>query len=94
MNFVMKVKIIATIWADVDISPPEIIDSDTIGDYKAELDSVLHNNSLDVISVDVPYEEIEINSVEPYDDGVEKYSDILNKWQPEYERRMNEITKA
>lgn len=90
----MKVKIITTIWADIDIPPPEAINSDTIGDYKAELDSVLHNNSLDVISVDVPYEEIRIDSVEPYDDGVEKYGDILNKWQPEYERRMNEITKT
>ena len=90
----MKVKIIATIWADVDISPPEVIDSDTIGDYKAELDSVLHNNSLDIISVDVPYEEIEINSVEPYEDGVDEYGNMLNKWQSEYERRMNEITKA
>ena len=94
MNFVMKVKIIATIWADVDVSPPAAIDSDTIGDYKAELDANMHNEAGNCVKFDGHWEEIEINSVEPYEDGVEKYGDILNKWQPEYERRMNEITKT
>lgn len=72
----MKVKIIATIWADVNISPPEVINSDTIGDYKAG----------DCINFDGSWEEIEINSVEPYEDGVEEYGNILNNWQPEYNK--------
>ena len=94
MNFVMKVKIIATIWADFAEISPNVIDADTIGDYKTELDAILHNEALNCIHIDGDYEEIEINSVEPYEDGIDVYGDILNKWQPEYEKRMNEITKA
>lgn len=82
----MKVKIIATIWADVNISPPEVINSDTIGDYKAELDANMHNEAGDCINFDGSWEEIEINSVEPYEDGVEEYGNILNNWQPEYNK--------
>ena len=54
----------------------------------------MHNEAGACINFDGHWEEIEINSVEPYEDGVDEYGDILNKWQPEYERRMNEITKA
>lgn len=81
----MKVKIIATIWADVDNIPiPEVINSDTIGDYKAELDASLHNKASDYIKFDGHWEEIEINSVEPYEDGVDDYGNILNSWQSKY----------
>ena len=34
----MKVKFIATIYADITVYPDEFINSDTIGDYKAQLD--------------------------------------------------------
>ena len=88
MNFVMKVKIIATIWADVDISPPQVIDSDTIGDYKAELDANMHNEAGDCVKFDGPWEEIEINSVEPYDDGVDDYGEMLDKWVKEYPKQI------
>lgn len=82
----MKVKIIATIWADVNVSPPEVINSDTVGDYKAELDANMHNEAGECINFDGIWEEIEINSVEPYEDGVEEYGNILNNWQPEYNK--------
>ena len=74
----MKVKIIATIWANVNISPPEVINSDTVAN--------MHNEAGDCVKFDGHWEEIEINSVEPYDDGVEEYGNILNKWQPEYNK--------
>ena len=79
----MKVKVITTILMDIPVYPPTIIDSDTVGDYKAELDYVLHNEALEHITTNVPYEEIEINSVEPYDEGVEDYGEILNNWKHE-----------
>lgn len=87
----MKVKIIATIWADVDVSPPEAIDSDTVGDYKAELDANMHNEASDCVKFDGYWEEIEINSVEPYEDGIEEYGKLLNNWQSEYKKRMEII---
>lgn len=80
----MKVKIIATIWADINVYPPEVINSDTVGDYKSELDANIHNQAGDCINFNGKWEEIEVNSVEPYEDGVDEYGDILNKWQSKY----------
>lgn len=85
----MKVRIDITIWGDIgNITPPDVLNSDTVGDYKAELDSVIHNNSLDHVKFNGPWEEMSINAVAPYDEGVNEYGNILNKWQPEYTRRM------
>ena len=46
----------------------------------------MHNEAGDCINFDGNWEEIEINSVEPYEDGVEEYGNILNNWQPEYNK--------
>ena len=82
------VKIQATIYAHVEFHKPPVIDSDTIGDYKAELDSVLHNAALNHILTEFDnFQEIVIDSVQPNYDGVEEYGDILNSWQEEYNER-------
>lgn len=84
----MKVKIIATIWAEINVTPPEILNSDTVGDYKAELDANMHNEAGECIDFDGQWEEMEINSVEPYEDGVDDYGDILNEWVKEYPKQI------
>lgn len=92
----MKVKIIATIVADIDIFPDDVINSDTIGDYKAELDCDIDNGALWYLRNRLKRaDDIIIMSSEPYDgEGIEEYGKLLNNWQPEYERRINEITEV
>lgn len=76
-----------TIHAEIEIYKPPVIDSDTIGDYKAELDSALYNAALDHITSEYDgYQEIVIDSVQPEYDGIEEYSKILNEWADEYEK--------
>lgn len=82
------VKIQATIYAHVKFFKPPVIDADTIGDYKAELDSALQNASLDHLITEFKnFQEIVIDSVQPEYDGVEEYGNILNNWQEEYNER-------
>ena len=91
----MKVKIIATIWADVNISPPEVINSDTVGDYKAELDCNVDNAALDYLAQNLSgSDDIRIVSVEPFDTGVEEYGNILNNWKKEYNKQMKKYEKT
>lgn len=80
------VKIQATIYAHVEFFKPPAIDADTIGDYKAELDSALQNASLDHLVTEFKnFQEIVIDSVQPEYDGIEEYGNILNNWQEEYD---------
>jgi hypothetical protein len=83
------VKIQATIYAHVEFFKPPVINSDTIGDYKAELDSALHNAALNHILTEFDkFQEISIDSVQPEYDGVEEYGNILNSWQKEYNEKI------
>lgn len=85
----MRVKIIAEIIADVKVFPDDVVNSDTIGDYKAELDCNVANDSLDYLTNHLKnYDSITIVSAIPEDDGIDEYSNILNNWQPEYTQRM------
>ena len=86
----MKVKIVAEIWADIEVWPDDVVNSDTIGDYKAELDSNVGNGALIYLSdrLGKDYEEIKIIAAEPYEDGIDSYGTLLNNWQPEYTERM------
>lgn len=89
----MKVKFIATIVADIDVFPDDVINSDTIADYVTQLNCDIDNGALWYLSNRLKRsDDIVIMSSEPYDDeGIEEYGKLLNNWQSEYERRMNEI---
>lgn len=88
----MKVKIIATIWGDLkDIKCPDVINSDTIGDYKAELDATIHNKASEKVFFTGAWEDMQINSVEPYDDGIEEYGLILDSWMNTYPEEVKRI---
>lgn len=86
----MKVKFIATIVADIDVFPDDVVNSDTIGDYKAELDCNIDNAACTYLAHNLPNaEDIIINMAEPeYYEGIETYSKLLNNWKLEYERIM------
>lgn len=91
----MLVKINATIYAKVEVFPPDVLNSDTVGDYKAELDCALQNDALEHIwNMDKPLQEVVINSVEPYDsEGVEEYGNLLNNWESEYKKKKLKLLK-
>lgn len=90
----MKVKFIATIIADIDVYPDDVCNSDTIGDYKAELDCDIDNAALYYLSNNLDASDITINMAEPeYYEGIEQYSQLLNNWDPEYKERMKKYEK-
>lgn len=84
----MKVKIIAEIVTDVWVYPSDVLNSDTVGDYKAELDCDITNSSLQYLIDKGIKGDITILSAEPCDDGVDQYKEILNNWHPEYHQRI------
>lgn len=84
----MLVKCIVEIVTEVDVIPDDVCNSDTIGDYKAELDCSIGNDALHYLSRKFPKSDIVVHSSEPWGEGVEEYGKILNNWRPEYERRM------
>ena len=86
----MKVKIITEIITDVWVHPSDVLNSDTVGDYKSELDCDVINSSLQHLIDKRINGDITILSAEPYEDGVDQYKEILNNWHPEYYQRMRE----
>lgn len=85
----MIVKIIAEIVADVDVFPDDVLNSDTVGDYKSELDCDVGNASLFYLSQYLPQPtDIKILSAQPDDEGIEEYNQILNNWQQEYNEHI------
>lgn len=75
----MKVKFLTTIYADIKVYPDDFNNSDTIGDYKAQLDSDLVNAALSHI-VNIKAEDIIIETAEPYDEGIDEYGKLLEDW--------------
>ena len=85
----MKIKAIVEISVDTEFFTDDVLNSDTIGDYKAQLDCDVANGILYHFMNNIPnVEEIKILSTEPYDEGIEEYGNYLNKWQEEYNKRM------
>lgn len=86
----MKVKILAEIYTNVDVFPDDVCNSDSIGDYKAQLDCDVGNAALHLLAYRLPPDsDIEIIATEPAEEGVDEYGDLLNRWQSEYNKKMN-----
>lgn len=84
----MKVKIIATVIADINVFPDDVLNSDTIADYVTQLNCDIGNAALEYLSNHLKNVDIEINMAEPeLYDGIEEYSKLLNNWQSEYNER-------
>lgn len=84
----MLVKIVAEIITEVSVYPEEILNADTIGDYKAELDCNVGNDSLDYLAHHLPGSDITILSAEPVEEGIEEYGAYLSEWVREYPKRI------
>lgn len=83
----MKVEIIAKIITDIEVIPDCVINSDTISEYKNELDCNIGNSSLDYLSDKLEYfDEIHVLSAKPSYD--EEYDNLLNSYQKEYDNKM------
>lgn len=86
----MKVKIIAEIYTNVDVFPDDVCNSDSIGDYKAQLDCDVGNAALHLLANKLPYDsDIEIIATEPAEEGIDEYGEFLNRWQSEYNKKMS-----
>lgn len=91
----MKVKIIAEIYTNVYVFPDDICNSDSIGEYKAQLDCDVSNAALHLLADRLPYDsDTEIISTEPAEEGIDEYGDLLNKWPEEYKRRMKRYERS
>ena len=91
----MKLTILAELSLDIPVFPDDVINSDTIGDYVTELNCCLGNDALIYLSSKLSEaEEIKILSTHPYDDGVEKYENLVNHWESEYIRKNHENTST
>lgn len=89
----MKLTILTELSIDIPIFPDDVINSDTIGDYVAELNCGLGNNALIYLSNKLSEaEEIKILSAHPYDEGVAEYENLVNNWESEYTRKNHENT--
>lgn len=85
----MEIRINATFFVDIPIFAPDIINSDSIGEYKAELDCEIANSALVYLSQNIPDSDIKINSaVVDSIFAIEEYGDLLEKWVTEYPKRF------
>ena len=91
----MVVKCLVELILPVDVFPDDPINSDTIGDYKAELDCCMGNAVLYLLADKLKHTQadIKIEACEPYDTGVEDYGKILNNWQSQYNESMERFLK-
>lgn len=90
----MVVRAIVEIVTEIDVYPDDVINSDTIGDYKAELDCSVGNAMLDHLSTNLKHADIKIEFTEPHDTGVEVYGNLLNEWGTEYKKRMKKYESS
>ena len=91
----MVVKCLVELILPVEVFPDDPINSDTVGDYKAELDCCIGNAVLHLLSDKLKHTQadIKIEACEPYDTGVEDYSKFLNNWQSQYKESMERFLK-
>ena len=89
----MLVKIVAEIITEVSVVPEDVLNADSIGDYKAELDCNVGNDALDYLAQHLPGADITIFSAEPVCEGIDEYSTHLNKWVKEYPKRIAKYEK-
>ena len=85
----MRVKVIAEIDFNISVFPDDVINYDTIGEYKEALDCEVGNSALHQLDHLMPHgTDIEIISAEPIEEGNDEYSEFLNRWQSEYNKKM------
>jgi hypothetical protein len=83
----MKLKVILETYINCDVYPDEYVNSDTREEYKEQLQCDIGNDALEAIwrsrMCDIS-EECKIISVEPYEEGIDEYNNLINGWHNEY----------
>jgi hypothetical protein len=83
----MKLKVILETYIDCDVYPDEYVNSDTREEYKEQLQCDMGNDALEAIwrsrMCDIS-EDCKIISVEPYEEGIDEYNNLVNGWHNEY----------
>lgn len=83
----MKLKVTLETYIDCDVYPDEYVNSDTREEYKEQLQCDMGNDALEAIwrsrMCDIS-EDCKIISVEPYEEGIDEYNNLVNGWYNEY----------
>lgn len=83
----MKLKVTLETYINCDIYPDDYTNSDTREEYKEQLQCDMGNDVLEAIwqkRMCEISEECKIISVEPYEEGIDEYNELVNGWHNEY----------
>ena len=89
----MDIKFNVTFCVDTPINIPDVINSDTIGDYKAKLDCAIGDAAMNLLMYCNMKGSFLLNSAEPANDSIEaieEYGKYLEYWINEYPKRLAE----
>lgn len=93
----MEIIFNVTFCTDVPINPPDIINSDTLGDYKAELDCAIADAAMNFLLEKHYKGDIILNFVEPANDSQEaigEYGEYLENWIEEYPKIISKYESS
>lgn len=93
----MDIKFNVTFCVDTPINIPDIINSDTIGDYKAELDCAIGDAAMNLLLNCNINGSIMLNSAEPANDSIEaieEYGKYLENWIIEYPKLIKKYESS
>ena len=83
----MKLKVTLETYINCDVYPDEYVNSDTREEYKEQLQCDMGNDALEAIwrnrMCDIS-EDCKIISVEPYEEGIDEFNNLINGWYNEY----------
>ena len=89
----MEIRFNVTFHVDTPINVPDIINSDTIGDYKAELDCAIGDAAMNLLMYCNMKGTFMLNSAEPDNssqEAIDEYGKLLENWINEYPKRLAE----
>jgi hypothetical protein len=91
----MKIKVLLETYIDTKhFSVPDILNADTLNDYKEELNAEMLNDSLEEIwqcPMRELSEDCKIISVEPYEEGIDEYNKYCDNWENNYQKELNKF---
>lgn len=93
----MDIKFNVTFCVDTPINIPDIINSDTIGDYKAELDCAIGDAAMNLLMYCNMKGTFMLNSAEPANDSIEaieEYGKYLENWITEYPKLIKKYESS
>lgn len=93
----MEIKFNVTFYVDTPINVPDIINSDTIGDYKAELDCAIGDAAMNLLMYCNTKGTFMLNSAEPDNssqEAIDEYGKLLEDWINEYPKLIKKYESS